>query len=95
MTIDPETVVLLYELIGWPLIEELLRRRGLHGVTQGQIEDLAKNPRKITTALMIKPHIQEQVVTDLADAVDNVFAEAVNAFATAFKAVYGFAEVDA
>ncbi len=84
---DPATALLLMKFVVYPLVKELATRRGIHGVTPENIKAFAKDPDAILKVLAEQPGVRKMVIVDLADAVDNVLNEAVNAVGELFKVV--------
>lgn len=84
---DPKTWALLVDLVIVPLVQELLRRRSIHGATKENLLQFSQNHKEIVKALQQSPTLRRDIITDLADAIDNVGAEAVNAAGELFAAI--------
>ena len=82
---DPATAALLIEFVVIPVLRNLAERRGIHGVTEYNIETFVKDPKKALTILRESTSIREKVVDDIADAIENVAAPAIDALAEIFK----------
>ena len=76
----------LLELLALPIATELAGRRGVHGVTKENIAIFVKNYKKIIAGLRDSKGLQNNVVMDLADAIDNIASDVVDAIVKVFAA---------
>lgn len=81
---DATTQTLLIDLLIVPTIKKLAVERGVHGVTKENLEIFLKNPKKVMAVLKDNKGLAEKVTQDLADAVDNIASDAVDAFVAVF-----------
>ncbi len=81
---DAATTKLFTELVIIPTIRELAIRRGVHGVTKENLEQFAKDPKKVLTTLKDNIGLRAKVTEDLADAIDNIAGDAVGALVSVF-----------
>jgi len=84
---DPATTTLLIDLVIIPVIKKLAARRGVGGKTRNTLEEFTKDPKKILTKLQKDSGLLEKVVEDLADAVENVAGDAINALTDVFALI--------
>ena len=83
---DPVILRLLVELILLPLLKELAGRRGVHGVTEANIRTFCEDPETVLASIKNNPALNRRVVEAIADAIDNLGSEAVDAISWVFGA---------
>ncbi len=84
---DPVLQALLMEFVVIPLIRELASRRNIHGVNEETLGVFAKNPKRALLEIKKNPALRKEITTGLADAVDNIGSDAVDAVLALFAAV--------
>lgn len=84
---DAATTELFIDLIAVPTIKKLAKERGVHGVTRENLTAFANDPKKILAVLKDNIGLREKVTEDLADAIDNIASDAVDALTSIFAAV--------
>lgn len=80
------TTDLLIELVIVPVIKTLAVRRGVHGVTEENLKQFTAKPEKVLALLKDNKGLCASVVEDLADSIDNVAGDAVDALTAVFAA---------
>lgn len=83
---DDKTAGLLVNVILVPVVKNLAGRRGVHGVTKDNLKTFTKDPAKVLSLLKENTDLHKKVIEDLADALDNIASEAVNALVAVFRA---------
>jgi len=84
---DPVASALLMDLVIIPLAKELLARRNIHGVTAESLELITKDPIHTLRVIQQTPALRTKIITDLANAADNIGSDAIDAVAALFAAM--------
>ena len=84
---DPVLAAVRMEYLVIPVIRELASRRNVHGVNEETLGAFIKNPKAVINELKKNPALREKVKTDLADVIDNIASDGVDAILALFAAV--------
>ncbi len=80
---DAKTRKLIVDELVIPVIAELMKRRGVRGVTKENLEKLTVgelfDPAKLADNLKNNPGLRKQIVEDIADGIDNVASPFIDA----------------